>query len=112
MAHVPPTFSVVGDTNLRGTILRSSPYTYSDFFSPFSARLRKQDVWFLIVEGSAKRLPFLAGWQEFKDRVRRSLHYQPGRVDVYGDAGQRQVWLHVPIKEDAFAIFGTRICVL
>lgn len=64
----------------------------------------------LVVCGSTRYAPYLAGWQEFKDHLRKVVKEQPGWVDVYSSGihrkGDMQGWCRLRDKEDANAAYG------
>lgn len=64
----------------------------------------------LVVAGCTRFAPYLSGWQEFKDHVRKVVREQPGWVDVYASQSQRrgemQGWCRLKDKEDADAAYS------
>jgi hypothetical protein len=64
----------------------------------------------LIACGSTHYAPFLAGWQEFKDSLRKIVEYQPGWTVVEPKAGRRrgemQGWSRIERKDDAEVAYG------
>jgi hypothetical protein len=64
----------------------------------------------LVVSGTIRCAPYLAGWQEFKDHLRKVIKEQPGWVDVYSSQGQRkgemQGWCRLKDREDADAVYS------
>jgi hypothetical protein len=65
----------------------------------------------LVVSGSTRSAPYLAGWQEFKDHIRKVVKEQPGWVDVYSSQSQHrgevQGWARLRDREDADAAYST-----
>jgi hypothetical protein len=65
----------------------------------------------LVVSGSTRHAPYLTGWQEFKDHIRKVVKEQPGWVDVYSSSSQRrgemQGWARLRDREDADAAYST-----
>ncbi|KAF1933983.1 uncharacterized protein M421DRAFT_388398 [Didymella exigua CBS 183.55] len=63
----------------------------------------------LVVAGLTRFAPYLSGWQEFKDHIRKVVREQPGWVDVYASQSQRrgemQGWCRLKDKEDADAAY-------
>ncbi|EUC34993.1 hypothetical protein COCCADRAFT_3734 [Bipolaris zeicola 26-R-13] len=63
----------------------------------------------LVVSGVMRYAPYLAGWQEFKDHLRKVVKEQPGWADVYSSQGHRrgemQGWCRLKDREDADAVF-------
>jgi len=63
----------------------------------------------LVVCGSTRYAPYLAGWQEFKDHLRKVVKEQPGWADVYSSPNQRrndmQGWCRLKDAEDADAAY-------
>jgi hypothetical protein len=64
----------------------------------------------LVISGSTRSSPFLTGWQEFKDHIRKVVKEQPGWVDVYSSQSQRcgemQGWARLRDREDADAAYS------
>ena len=64
----------------------------------------------LIARGSTHYAPFLAGWQEFKDSLRKVVEYQPGWTVVESSPmagrGEMQGWSRIERKDDAEAAYG------
>jgi hypothetical protein len=64
----------------------------------------------LVISGSSLSLPFLTGWQEFKDHIRKVVKEQPGWVDVYPSQSQRrgemQGWARLRDREDIDAAYS------
>ena len=64
----------------------------------------------LVVAGLTRFAPYLSGWQEFKDHIRKVVREQPGWVDVYASQSQRrgemQGWCRLKDKEDADAAYS------
>lgn len=67
----------------------------------------------LVVSGVMRYAPYLAGWQEFKDHLRKVVKEQPGWADVYSSQGRRrgemQGWCRLKDREDADAVFSMYI---
>jgi hypothetical protein len=67
----------------------------------------------LVVLGTTRYAPYLTGWQEFKDHLRKIVKKQPGWADVYSSQGQRggemQGWCHLKDREDADAVYSAYI---
>ncbi|KAF9698744.1 hypothetical protein EKO04_003248 [Ascochyta lentis] len=65
----------------------------------------------LVVAGLTRFAPYLTGWQEFKDHIRKVVREQPGWVDVYASQSQRrgemQGWCRLKDREDAEAAYKT-----
>ncbi|KAH7078208.1 hypothetical protein FB567DRAFT_502191 [Paraphoma chrysanthemicola] len=63
----------------------------------------------LVISGSTRYAPYLSGWQEFKDHIRKVVKEQPGWVDVYSSQSQRrgemQGWARLRDMEDADAAY-------
>ncbi|KAF2819873.1 hypothetical protein CC86DRAFT_361252 [Ophiobolus disseminans] len=63
----------------------------------------------LVISGSMRHTPYLAGWQEFKDHIRKVVKEQPGWVDVFSSQSQRrgemQGWARLRDREDADAAY-------
>jgi hypothetical protein len=64
----------------------------------------------LVISGSTCSSPFLTGWQEFKDHIRKVVKEQPGWVDVYSSQSQRrdemQGWARLRDRGDADAAYS------
>jgi hypothetical protein len=62
----------------------------------------------LIASGSGHYAPFLAGWQEFKDNLRKIVEYQPGWTNVASGPqnGEMQGWCRLDRKNDADAAYS------
>jgi hypothetical protein len=64
----------------------------------------------LVVSGSTRNAPYLSGWQEFKDHIRKVVKEQPGWVDVYSSQTSRpremQGWARLRDKADADAAYS------
>src|SRR5690349_3607402 len=61
----------------------------------------------LVVSGLTHFSPFLAGWQEFKDHVRKVVKEQPGWTDTFpGREGEMQGWCKLKDSEDAEAAYS------
>ncbi|OAL56955.1 hypothetical protein IQ07DRAFT_23494 [Pyrenochaeta sp. DS3sAY3a] len=64
----------------------------------------------LVVSGVIQFAPYLRGWQEYKDHLRRIVREQPGWVDVYPSQSQRrgemQGWARLRDREDADLAYG------
>jgi hypothetical protein len=58
----------------------------------------------LVVAGSIRSAPYLTGWQEFKDHMRKVVREQPGWIDVYASqsqcVGEMQGWCRLKDRED------------
>lgn len=67
----------------------------------------------LVLSGSTRYAPYLAGWQDFKDHIRKIVKDHPGWVDVDPGPTQRrgemQVWARLRLEEDANASFSMLI---
>lgn len=67
----------------------------------------------LVVAGLTRFAPYLSGWQEFKDYIRKVVREQPGWVDVFASQSQRrgemQGWCRLKDREDADAAYS-EIC--
>lgn len=65
----------------------------------------------LVICGSTRYAPYLTGWQEFKDYLRKVVKEQPGWADVCSSLGQRrgemQGWCRLTDREDAEAAYST-----
>lgn len=63
----------------------------------------------LVVSGTTRYAPYLAGWQEFKDHLRKVVKEQPGWANVYSSQGQRkgemEGWCRLKDREDADAVY-------
>ncbi|KAF1942162.1 hypothetical protein EJ02DRAFT_376236 [Clathrospora elynae] len=63
----------------------------------------------LVVSGTTRYAPYLTGWQEFKDHLRKVVKEQPGWADVYSSQGERrgemQGWCRLRDREDADAAY-------
>ncbi|KAF2031264.1 hypothetical protein EK21DRAFT_63565 [Setomelanomma holmii] len=63
----------------------------------------------LVISGSTRHAPYLSGWQEFKDHIRKVVKEQPGWVDVVSSQSQRrgemQGWARLRDREDADAAY-------
>lgn len=58
----------------------------------------------LIVSASLSRAPFLAGWQEFKDELRKATSRQPGWTDVKDKDKtglEKEGWCRIDQRDDA-----------
>lgn len=64
----------------------------------------------LVISGSTRHAPYLTGWQEFKDHIRKVVKEQPGWVEVYASRSQKrgemQVWARLRDREDADAAYS------
>lgn len=64
----------------------------------------------LVICGSTRHAPYLTGWQEFKDHLRKVVKEQPGWADVYPSQNQRrgemQGWCRLRDREDADAAYS------
>jgi hypothetical protein len=64
----------------------------------------------LVVSGTTRYAPYLTGWQQFKDHLRKIVKEQPGWADVYSSQGQRggemQGWCRLRDRKDADAVYG------
>jgi hypothetical protein len=62
----------------------------------------------LIISGSKRNAPYLAGWQEFKDHMRGIVKEQPGWADVFQSQrpGEMQGWARLRGREDADAAYS------
>ncbi|KAH7402457.1 hypothetical protein BKA66DRAFT_564373 [Pyrenochaeta sp. MPI-SDFR-AT-0127] len=65
----------------------------------------------LVVSGSTRNAPYLAGWQEFKDNLRKVVKEQPGWAEVFPSQSQRrgekQGWCRLNDLEDADLAYNT-----
>lgn len=65
----------------------------------------------LVISGLIRHAPYLTGWQEFKDHIRKVVKEQPGWVDVHSSQSQRrgemQGWARLRDRDDADAAFST-----
>jgi hypothetical protein len=68
------------------------------------------DDFLLVISGSTRSSPFLTGWREFKDHIRKIVKEQPGWVDVYSSQSQRrdemQGWARLRDRGNADAAYG------
>jgi hypothetical protein len=59
----------------------------------------------LVISGLTRFAPYLAGWQQFKDHIRKVVKEQPGWVEVYSSQSQRrgemQGWARMKDIEDS-----------
>jgi hypothetical protein len=64
----------------------------------------------LVISGSTRSSPFLAGWQKFKDHIRKVVQEQPGWVDICSSQsqlrGEMQGWARLRDREDADAAYS------
>lgn len=64
----------------------------------------------LVISGSTRNAPYMTGWQEFKDHIRKVVKEQPGWVEVYASRSQKrgemQVWARLRDREDADAAYS------
>lgn len=64
----------------------------------------------LVVSGSKRHAPYLSGWQEFKDHLRKVVKDQPGWVEVFPSQNKRrdemQGWCRLKDREDADAVYS------
>ena len=64
----------------------------------------------LVISGTISHAPYLTGWQEFKDNLRKVVKEQPGWANVYSSQGQRrgemQGWCRLKDREDADAMYS------
>src|SRR5690349_17016209 len=64
----------------------------------------------LVVSGPTRYAPYLAGWKEFKDHLRRLVREQPGWVDVFSNQSQRrgekQGWCRLRDRTDADSAYS------
>ncbi|CAI6336105.1 unnamed protein product [Periconia digitata] len=71
----------------------------------------KSGDYLLVASGLAHEAPYLVGWQEFKDHIRKTVKEQPGWTHVTPAQGQRtgemQGWCRLKDKEDADAVYNT-----
>ena len=47
------------------------------------SRKEGDEDFLLVVSGTTRYAPYLTGWQEFKDHLRKVVKEQPGWADVY-----------------------------
>ncbi|CAN9260450.1 unnamed protein product [Alternaria alternata] len=73
------------------------------------SRKEGDEDFLLVVSGTTRYAPYLTGWQEFKDHLRKVVKEQPGWADVYSSQGQRrgeiQGWCRLKDREDADAVY-------
>ncbi|KAG9189701.1 hypothetical protein G6011_06569 [Alternaria panax] len=74
-----------------------------------ASRKEGDEDFLLVVSGTTRYAPYLTGWQEFKDHLRKVVKEQPGWADVYSSQGQRrgemQGWCRLKDREDANAVY-------
>ncbi|KAF2877005.1 hypothetical protein BDV95DRAFT_480615 [Massariosphaeria phaeospora] len=65
----------------------------------------------LIASGPTRHAPFLAGWQEYKDHLRKYMRRQPGWTDVYSGPrkGEMQGWCRLSDRDEAELVYDTFI---
>jgi hypothetical protein len=71
----------------------------------------------LVVSGSIRNAPYLSGWQEFKDHIRKVVKKQPGWVEVCSSqsqcGGEVQGRATLRDRKDADAAYGMfKLCSL
>ncbi|KNG44221.1 rna-binding domain-containing protein [Stemphylium lycopersici] len=75
----------------------------------YSGSFKGDEDFLLVVSGTTRYAPYLTGWQEFKDHLRKVVKEQPGWADVYSSQGQRrgemQGWCRLRDREDADAVY-------
>ncbi|KAL6712446.1 hypothetical protein ACN47E_000323 [Coniothyrium glycines] len=73
------------------------------------SRKAAEGDYLLVVCGQTRYAPYLAGWQEFKDYLRKVVKEQPGWADVYPSSSQKrgemQGWCRLRDLEDADAAY-------
>jgi hypothetical protein len=70
----------------------------------------KPGDYLLCVSGPTYYAPYLAGWRDFKDHIRKIVKEQPGWTDTYSMQGRRgevQGWCKLKDREDADAVYST-----
>lgn len=76
----------------------------------YSGSFKGDEDFLLVVSGTTRYAPYLTGWQEFKDHLRKVVKEQPGWADVYSSQGQRrgemQGWCRLRDREDADAVYS------
>jgi len=64
----------------------------------------------LVISGTTRHAPPLAGWQQFKDHIRNVVKEQPGWADVYSSQsqqrGEMQGWARLKLRVDADATYS------
>lgn len=92
---------------------RRSSHTYflAEPIMSYATNWKEGDGDFLlVVAGLTRFAPYLSGWQEFKDHIRKVVREQPGWVEVYASQSQRrgemQGWCRLKDKEDADAAYS------
>ena len=73
------------------------------------ATQERDELSMLIVSAPLSRAPFLAGWQEFKDELRKVTNRQPGWTDVHDkDRTGRETegWCRIDLKTDGEVAYG------
>jgi hypothetical protein len=69
------------------------------------------DDFLLVISGTTRYAPYLTGWQEFKDHLRKVVKEQLGWAKVYLSQGQQrgemQGWCRLKDREDADAVYST-----
>lgn len=95
---------------LRGHRQHISPRHSTPDMSFATNRKEEDGDFLLVVAGLTRFAPYLTGWQEFKDHIRRVVREQPGWVDVYASQSQRrgemQGWCRLKDREDAEAAYS------
>ncbi|PVH97920.1 hypothetical protein DM02DRAFT_63953 [Periconia macrospinosa] len=70
----------------------------------------KSGDYLLVASGQTAYAPYLVGWQEFKDHIRKVVKEQPGWTHVTHAQGQRkgemQGWCRLRDREDADAVYN------
>lgn len=66
----------------------------------------------LVISGTTRHAPFLAGWRNFKDHIRNVVKEQPGWADVYPSQshrrGEMQGWARLKLPEDTDSTYSMR----
>jgi len=62
----------------------------------------------IIASGQIRVAPYLSGWQEFKDQIRKVVKDQPGWTNVIDGSkrGEKQGWCKLKDPEDADAFYS------
>lgn len=73
-----------------------------------SGETNNSENFMLIASGSRQYAPFLVGWQDFKDNLRKIVAKQPGWTNVSEGPreGEMQGWVRLDRKDDAEAAYG------
>lgn len=96
--------------SLEVDISRYSRHTRISTMSYTDSQKYGDEDFLLVVSGTTRYAPYLTGWQEFKDHLRKVVKEQPGWADVYSSQGQRrgemQGWCRLKDREDADAVYS------